>query len=275
MKKTKKAIITYISLLLLIVTVFSTLIIIDGRGLSENIIYALILMYSPAILAIIINLIFYKNLKGFGWRLGKFKYLGLSYLIPLLYILVPYTLLAVFGVIKFDFSIITGSIYLEFIKVFIVNIILLTLLVIGEEIGWRGFLLPHLCQVTTYKKASFIVGLVWVAVHLPIFIFSDYNEGVTPLYFRLFCFTILAFSINIVINWLRIKSGSLWTAVLLHTAHNSILQDINPLIVKSDLSEYIISESGLALMISGLIVASIYWSKQGDLEKSLIDLRSM
>ena len=40
---------------------------------------------------------------------------------------------------------------------------------LGEEIGWRGFLLPHLQQRRSPLLASLIVGAVWFVWHLPLF----------------------------------------------------------------------------------------------------------
>lgn len=42
-------------------------------------------------------------------------------------------------------------------------------LVTGEEIGWRGFILPRLLPRFGAWRASVIVGFVWVFWHLPLF----------------------------------------------------------------------------------------------------------
>ena len=41
------------------------------------------------------------------------------------------------------------------------------LLSIGEEIGWRGFALPHLQSRSTPLVASFIIGVLWAFWHVP------------------------------------------------------------------------------------------------------------
>ncbi|MCZ4272324.1 CPBP family intramembrane glutamic endopeptidase [Maritalea porphyrae] len=266
MNKTKKGIFAFLIIETIIVALFSTLIILDGRGLSQNIPYALTLMLSPAIVGLGTSWFFTKSLKGFGWRLGSPKLMLVSYLIPLLYILVPYVFLLATGLVLLDASAMAELGLTEVIQFFFANILILCVLVLGEEIGWRGFLLPQLCKVTSFAKASTIVGVVWILVHFPIFIFADYNAGGAPLWLRLLCFTVLAFGVNLAINWLRIISGSLWTAVLLHTTHNSFLQDISPLFVKTQMSEYLLSESGIALALSGVVVGTIFWFKRKELD---------
>ncbi|MEJ0055766.1 MAG: CPBP family intramembrane glutamic endopeptidase [Bacteroidota bacterium] len=58
---------------------------------------------------------------------------------------------------------------------------------LGEEIGWRGFLVPNLFNVTGYTYTSLITGVVWAVWHYPLLIFGVYNNGASPLY-GLTCF---------------------------------------------------------------------------------------
>ena len=39
----------------------------------------------------------------------------------------------------------------------------------GEEIGWRGYLLPRLSGRVGLPAASLIVGVIWACWHLPFF----------------------------------------------------------------------------------------------------------
>jgi membrane protease YdiL (CAAX protease family) len=47
--------------------------------------------------------------------------------------------------------------------------IVVFVLVLGEEIGWRGFALPHLLTRSGPWIASFILGTLWALWHLPLF----------------------------------------------------------------------------------------------------------
>ena len=40
---------------------------------------------------------------------------------------------------------------------------------VGEELGWRGFLLPRLGQLTGMTAASWIMGMLWSLWHVPAF----------------------------------------------------------------------------------------------------------
>jgi len=94
---------------------------------------------------------------------------------------------------------------------------------LGEEIGWRGFLVPELYKSLGYTKTSLLTGAIWSVWHYPILLFADYNSG-TPAWYGLTCFTVMVISISFVFTWYRMKSGSLWTGVLLHASHNLFIQ---------------------------------------------------
>jgi membrane protease YdiL (CAAX protease family) len=49
---------------------------------------------------------------------------------------------------------------------------------LGEELGWRGFLLPRLQARYSALVSSIIVGIVWGLWHLPLFML----EGMSPTY---------------------------------------------------------------------------------------------
>jgi membrane protease YdiL (CAAX protease family) len=40
---------------------------------------------------------------------------------------------------------------------------------LGEELGWRGFALPHMLAKNTALVASLVIGVFWAAWHLPLF----------------------------------------------------------------------------------------------------------
>ncbi|WP_373898677.1 CPBP family intramembrane glutamic endopeptidase [Haloimpatiens sp. FM7315] len=46
----------------------------------------------------------------------------------------------------------------------------------GEEYGWRGYLLPKLCEVNSKVKASTIVGVVWALYHIPVMILLNVSK---------------------------------------------------------------------------------------------------
>lgn len=88
----------------------------------------------------------------------------------------------------------------------------------GEEVGWRGFLVPALQRWGT-AASLLISGVVWGLWHAPV-ILLGYNFGRTDLT-GVLLMTMGCLMWGIVLGWLRLRSGSLWPAVFAHGAINA------------------------------------------------------
>jgi membrane protease YdiL (CAAX protease family) len=88
---------------------------------------------------------------------------------------------------------------------------------LGEEIGWRGYLLPRLLPRMSPVAASLVVAGAWLVWHLPLFWMPDATQqGSSILLFAAF---VAAFSI--LATWVYRASGdSLLAAVAFHFAVN-------------------------------------------------------
>ncbi|MGW9628199.1 CPBP family intramembrane glutamic endopeptidase [Microbacterium sp. NPDC055521] len=88
----------------------------------------------------------------------------------------------------------------------------------GEEIGWRGFLVPALRRYGTWP-ALLISGAVWGLWHAPI-ILLGYNFGRTDIT-GVLLMTAGCVAWGVLLGWLRLRSGSVWPAVFAHGAVNA------------------------------------------------------
>jgi membrane protease YdiL (CAAX protease family) len=80
-----------------------------------------------------------------------------------------------------------------------------------EEIGWRGFALPHLQRRYSALVSSLIIGLVWAFWHFPNFFFF------TPT--RLAVFVPMGIVMSVIYTWVyNSTGGSLFAVVVLHGA---------------------------------------------------------
>ncbi len=88
-----------------------------------------------------------------------------------------------------------------------------------EEVGWRGFALPHLQSACGALSASLIVGLMWGIWHLPLFFWPD--NPMSEQSFWVFLIGILASAC--LYTWLYNSSGhSLLIVTLYHITWNTI-----------------------------------------------------
>lgn len=132
---------------------------------------------------------------------------------------------------------------------------------LGEEIGWRGFLAPRLVECLGYGPGMLASGLIWAAWHVPILLFADYNIGTSRGY-QLMCFTVMIVATGTMAGWLRLRSGSLWPAALLHAAHNLWIQQVlDPLAAGSGQSLYWTGEFGAGLAVVTASIALLWFRR--------------
>jgi membrane protease YdiL (CAAX protease family) len=94
---------------------------------------------------------------------------------------------------------------------------------LGEEGGWRGYLLPRLLEQGGEMRSSLIIGVIWALWHLPIMaMFADWRSGV-PLtaYLPLYTAGVIGLSFVISRVWV-IGGGSLVPCIWLHGLVNAV-----------------------------------------------------
>jgi membrane protease YdiL (CAAX protease family) len=90
-------------------------------------------------------------------------------------------------------------------------------LIVGEELGWRGYALPKLLAERSALAASLILGALWGAWHLPTFFVPGAPQYGLPFS----AFLLLTVAYSVVIGWLFVQArGSVLIASLLHGAIN-------------------------------------------------------
>jgi membrane protease YdiL (CAAX protease family) len=87
----------------------------------------------------------------------------------------------------------------------------------GEELGWRGFLLPRLQVRFIALVASLIVGVVWGFWHLPLWFIPGQLWGTLPFW----AFALAAISTSIIYTWVVNNTArSMVMASLIHLSTN-------------------------------------------------------
>jgi len=106
---------------------------------------------------------------------------------------------------------------------FAVMLLLNSVLATGEEIGWRGYMLPHMVEAGV-PRPILVSSLVWGLWHVPLFLWGGFvHDGPAPTVVTglLLC-TTTAF--GYVIGRLRLDTGNVWPAVVLHIVWNTVIQ---------------------------------------------------
>ncbi len=270
----------YYALTMLFSGVFDACVIHAGRMEAGNLLYVTGSMWSPALAAFLTKTLFGERIRDLPWGWGKSRYEWLAYFIPVAYALPVYLVVWTTGLGEFDRSFLSKvaqdfgwtnfspglTLTLFVLLTASLGMVGKTSRALGEEIGWRGFLVPELAKVVRFPLIGLISGLMWAVYHYPILLFADYNAG-TPAWYGLSCFTVGVVAESFILAWLALRSRSLWPAAILHGSHNLFIQLIfTPLTRDTTWSKYIIDEFGIGLVLTTLVMAFFFWRKRGELQ---------
>ena len=219
------------------------------------------MMWSPGPAAILTQLIATRSLRGLGWRLGPARWLGIAYILPLIYAspVYAFTWLTGLGVFpnptgiarlaeEYSSSSVASTVATFVLFSITIDMLFSMLSALGEEIGWRGLFVPELAKMTSFTKTALISGIIWAAWHMPAIFLADLNDSGTPNLYVAAMFAVLIISISFPFAWLTLKSRSLWPAVLLHATHNQFIMGIfDKLTANTKATPYITGEFGVGL----------------------------
>jgi uncharacterized protein len=88
---------------------------------------------------------------------------------------------------------------------------------LGEEIGWRGYVLPRLQSRMSALSASLFLAPIWALWHLPLWLQGKPFQ--TPTLYA--GFVVSAFALSVILTWVyNSTGGSLLLVVLIHATFN-------------------------------------------------------
>jgi membrane protease YdiL (CAAX protease family) len=276
-----RQILTFIAIVLAFSSVPYTLIIHTGHLATGNGMLVAVLMWCPALAAFSSCGIFRIDIASLGWNWRPVRYEVWAYLLPIFYSFPVYVAawLSINGSFAFAVFAAQSSAAFGFPHWPHTATWLLTIpayasfgvvgsmaRALGEEIGWRGFLLPRLVRRLGFTGGCLLSGCIWAVWHYPLLLFADYNSG-TPRLYALSCFTLMVIGAAFIFGWFRLKSGSLWPAAMLHASHNLFIQAIfdrmtNPV----GKSLYVTTEFGFGLVLTIGACAFYLWTRRGEVE---------
>lgn len=215
------------------------------------------LMWCPATAGLVSALIARRPFAAFGWRWPGFGVMAAAYAIPVAYAAAAYGAVWALGwgrpSLEHYFLATHKPFTLIVWLVVTVGVLGSCLSALGEEIGWRGFLVPVLASRFGFTGAALLSGVIWTAWHVPLIVFADYHGG-GPAWFSVTCFAVLVMSISFLFAWMRLASGSVWPCMMLHAVHNIFVQAIfTPLTANTGHTGWFIDEFGVALPVAAII----------------------
>jgi membrane protease YdiL (CAAX protease family) len=152
------------------------------------------------------------------WRLYLAAWLG-----PLAFAAAALAVAVALGLWDFDpavFALLPGAPAWASIAALMVVVVVLTPIYWGEEYGWTSYLRLRLCPERPLLS-TLATGLIWAVWHYPL-AFLGYIEF-HDVALGLAIWTVSFMFQEIILSWLRMSSGSVWTASLAHAGNNMVL----------------------------------------------------
>lgn len=227
-------------------------------------VFGLLLMWSPGLSSFLTRLLLREGFADISFRFrGKLTLQSIPFvlLFPVIIGLFAYGFAWITGLVDFVHTdnsyvwpLVISIIYQMFVGT-LIGIISST----GEELGWRGYMLSRLITAGV-PKPILTSGLIWGAWHLPAILLGSYYSG-PSLMLSIILFMITISSFNFIISHLRLSTGSIWPAILLHASWNAVIQDSFDVATKGENAYLWTGESGILVTFIMLLAVWIFSRK--------------
>jgi membrane protease YdiL (CAAX protease family) len=131
------------------------------------------------------------------------------------------------------------------------------ILATGEEIGWRGLLVPELGRFTTFTWIAIGSAFIWFCWHLPLMFAGVYGDGSM---YSMVMFFLSMIGGSTLFAWIRLRSGSVWPAALLHGFWNYFIQTFYPAITATTAAgTAMLGEFGWFAVLISIAIGLLFW----------------
>jgi len=200
-----------------------------------------IMMVFPALVAIAVRIITKEGFRNVGWGLRQWWYIFPSVLVP---IAVIASLATIF--LTLNWAVLSDKHFLfrdcmltiqkipmllgnqaQSLAFFGLNLalslfvqsLLGSLITIGEEFGWRGYVQEKMIRRFGLNRGLILLGIIWGYWHLPIGLMG-WNFPEHPVLGALILTPLSMIFLGIYLGWLYLRSKSIWIPTLAHAAIN-------------------------------------------------------
>ena len=231
----------------------------SGSSIRDLPQYILPLMWMPAIASIITRLVTGEGFQDLSFRLRERRILhlvGLAIIFPAAVGLIAYGTAWGLGLVTFSPPPGSGPPLLalasELLFAGSIGAAVGVISAAGEEIGWRGYMIPRM--VDGHIPAPFLVGgILWGLWHAPAILTGQYAAGTNRLLSAVL-FVVLAVALTVLWSTWTLETGSVWPAILGHSAWNAIIQGPFDMFSSGELSTTLVGESGFLVIATSIIL---------------------
>ena len=215
-----------------------------------------LLMFVPAVASIVARLALREGFSDVSFRFGGLRGLGaigIALAFPVAVGIVAYGTVWATGLAGFG-ALPSADMVVPFAFGMGIGLVLAA----GEEIGWRGYMLTRLID-SGVSRPVLVGGLIWALWHVPLVLGGVYAAGPSPALSAVLIVVSIT-SFGYVIGRLRLESGSVWPAVVLHAAWNRVIQQLFDPATTGAGATLWAGESGVLTALT-LVLAAVIFSR--------------
>src|SRR5215212_6094637 len=208
-------------------------------------------------------------LTGVGFNPRRGRGMLIAVLGPILIGTLSFSVAAAFGVVRFpglSAGVVSGLLNI------LVGTIISTFVFLGEEIGWRGYLLFRLAEVTPPRVAAVLTGAFQAVFHLPLLLLTTTYQSAGQRWIVVPMVMVTLTLAGVWYGWLRLSSGSIWSVSLSHSAFNNLMESLAGVAIVSSAATmaYVTTETGVVTLLIIVLVAGFLLVRRGaDFDKAL------
>jgi len=159
--------------------------------------------------------------RGIGLGRAGFKAWPAAIVLPFVLVAGAYgTALAIgAGTLKgFDLADATPSWAIDIL----LSLVIGTMFIVGEEIGWRGYLLPRFQQLTSKRRAAVVTGFAHGCFHLPLILLATtYDTGSAKWFAAPMAVAVITAG-GVFYAWVWDRAHTVWPVAIAHNVVNTV-----------------------------------------------------
>ena len=136
------------------------------------------------------------------------------------------------------------------------------LFAVGEEAGWRGYMMPRLKERFGLLNGRLLGGVIWGVWHWPIMLLTGYEYGTNYLgapVLGLVVWCVVCFALNTLLDWLYEKTGCIWASAIAHGAFNAVAALFTVLTYPADAYYNVLGPTPIGLIGMLPMLAAAVW----------------
>ena len=133
---------------------------------------------------------------------------------------------------------------------------------LGEEAGWRGYMMPRLKERFGLLNGRMLGGVIWGVWHWPIMLLTGYEYGMHYLgapVLGLVVWCVVCFALNTLLDILYERTECIWVPAIAHGAFNAIAALPQVLVTPADTYYNVLGPMPIGLIAALPMLAAAVW----------------